>query len=80
MEITTVKLESHELECVQSFEIEHAQRILNYLALKGRNSWVLNDDKFELKDGIITQRNTASSKKTKEYGLVIESDLPSEQA
>lgn len=79
MEATKVKLKSDELG-EQSFDIEHAQRILNFQVKKKIGSWVLSDDKFELKDGIITLRNKADSKKAKEQGLVGESGVPSEQA
>ena len=79
MEATKVKLKSDDLG-EQSFDIEHAQRVLNLQVKKKIGSWVLSDDKFELKDGIITLRNKADSKKAKEQGLVGEGGVPSEQA
>lgn len=79
MEQTKVKLNGKGLG-VQEFPIEHAQKLLDYEKSKGFENWTLEDEKFELKNGIITYRNTASTKKAKEQVVVGESSLPSEQA
>lgn len=79
MNITTVKLNGKGLG-IREFPIEHAQRILDFDRVKGFNDWELEDKKFELKDGIITFRDTTSTKKAKEQGLVGEGGIPSEQA
>ena len=51
--ITTVKLRSD--AGVQSFEIEHAERILTE---HKRCGWVLDDEQFVLENGHISRRNT----------------------
>ena len=50
--ITTVKLRSD--AGVQSFEIEHAERILTE---HKRSGWVLDDEDYELSNGHINRRN-----------------------
>ena len=54
--ITTVKLRS--AAGVQSFEIEHAERILTE---HERSGWVLDDEQFVLENGHISRRNTEKS-------------------
>ena len=51
--VTTVKLRCE--AGVQSFEIEHAERILTE---HERSGWVLDDENFVLTDGHISRRNT----------------------
>ena len=50
--ITTVKLRSD--AGVQSFEIEHAERILTE---HERSGWVLDDEEYEFSNGHINRRN-----------------------
>lgn len=78
MDETKVTLTSNEGS--KEFGITHAQRIIDYQLRKGKKSWALSDDKFEIKDGIIKLRNTTNPKKTKERGLVEESGVPSGEA
>ena len=50
--VTTVKLRSD--AGVQSFEIEHAERILTE---HERSGWVLDDNEFVFENGHISRRN-----------------------
>lgn len=63
---TTVTL-AHEVGGVaykRTFEIDHAQRLLD---LKPNGGWYLSDENFELsKDGTIIRRNKKGDKRAKE--------------
>lgn len=58
-----VKLYSKELDETREHGIEHANRIFAY---KHKHGWELKDNNYELKDGIITKRNTTQAQRAEE--------------
>jgi hypothetical protein len=59
---TTVKLHSPELEEVREHDIEHANRVFQI----PNHGWILQDPKFELKDGNIVRASSGKAKDTEE--------------
>ncbi len=65
--MTKVKLKTKDgVEC--SYELDHAQRILQYQAKNGRDDWQLISKKYQFKDNVIKRKSSNKVNKTKEEG------------
>lgn len=65
----------------REYDIQHAQRILDYERQKGLNNWELPTGKgFELQDGIIKRANKRADKGSQKRTETSESDIPRTEA
>lgn len=63
---TTVKLSCAEIGCSRkAFELSHAERLLS---MPRNGGWYLDDEDFELIDGIITRRHKKEADRASKGG------------
>jgi len=67
MATTKVKLTTKKgVECF--YELDHAQRMLQYQATLGREDWQLISKKYQFKDNVIKRKPSIKISKTEEEG------------
>lgn len=62
----------------REFGIEQAQALLDYEKQIKITNWSLDDNNFEIKDGLIKRKNSKPDKESKEQKVDSEGDRPSE--